>query len=56
MIWDYDSELLITLCNECHDDYHAYCEKIVKLIQYDMFKHNVSLFDLGSAFHKLIEK
>lgn len=53
-IWDYDNELMITLCKSCHEEIHEY-NKIFALLAKSVMKHKIDIFELHDIickFHK----
>lgn len=46
MIWEYDDEALVTICEKCHEHYHDYMQKSIALISLTCFLSGISLIDL----------
>ncbi len=44
--WDYDSESLVTLCEDCHKYVHSSLPKIISLAVFPIIKEGACVFDI----------
>jgi hypothetical protein len=51
-IWEYDNELLITLCKDHHDLIHD-LQKVIAMISLSVIKYKIDLIELNEVIEKI---
>jgi 5-methylcytosine-specific restriction endonuclease McrA len=52
--WEYDDEVLVTLCSDCHGFAHSELTKIAHLIAFSVLKRRKSIIDVDIAINKML--
>ncbi len=52
MIWDYDDECYVSLCKNCHDNYHSQ-DKVFGLLRLEIMTKNIDLLELDKYIEML---
>ena len=53
--WEYENEMLVCLCDKCHEIAHNDMPKIIALISFAALKNGLNLIDIADALKILTE-
>lgn len=52
MIWEYDNESYVTLCEDCHKEIHIDIKKLAGLIAFEIICGNIDVTDFKDIINK----